>query len=74
MLLLRDERLRQQISATALAASEAELADVVGYTLVYGALAVVEVGLMLKYIKLGLPEVEPVQQITDDDDVLSFAY
>ncbi|MFT4225133.1 cytochrome ubiquinol oxidase subunit I [Micropruina sp.] len=50
------------------------LISVIGYTLVYGALAVVEVGLMLKYIKLGLPEVEPVQQITDDDDVLSFAY
>ncbi|MFT4294936.1 MAG: cytochrome ubiquinol oxidase subunit I [Micropruina sp.] len=48
--------------------------SVIGYTLVYGALAVVEVGLMLKYIKLGLPEVEPVKQITDDDDVLSFAY
>ena len=50
------------------------LISVIGYTLLYGALAVVEVGLMLKYIKLGLPEVEPVEQITDDDDVLSFAY
>ncbi len=50
------------------------LISVIGYTLLYGALAVVEVGLMLKYIKLGLPEVEPVKQITDDDDVLSFAY
>ncbi len=50
------------------------LISVIGYTLLYGGLAVVEVGLMLKYIKLGLPEVEPVEQITDDDDVLSFAY
>ena len=50
------------------------LISVIGYTLLYGALAVVEVGLMLKYIRLGLPEVEPVEQITDDDDVLSFAY
>jgi cytochrome d ubiquinol oxidase subunit I len=48
--------------------------SVIGYTLVYGGLAVVEVGLMLKYIRLGLPEVEPVEQITHDDDVLSFAY
>ncbi|GAA0344468.1 cytochrome ubiquinol oxidase subunit I [Micropruina glycogenica] len=48
--------------------------SLIGYTLVYGALAVVEVGLMLKYIRLGLPEVEPVEQITHDDDVLSFAY
>ena len=38
------------------------------------ALAVVEVRLLLKYIRIGLPEVEPVKQITDDDDVLSFAY
>jgi cytochrome bd ubiquinol oxidase subunit I len=50
------------------------LISVIGYTLLYGALAVVEVGLMLKYIRLGLPEVEPVKQMTDDDDVLSFAY
>ncbi|MFT3859794.1 cytochrome ubiquinol oxidase subunit I [Micropruina sp.] len=48
--------------------------SVIGYTLVYGSLAVVEVKLMLKYIRLGLPEVEPVEQITNDDDVLSFAY
>ncbi|MFT3969571.1 MAG: cytochrome ubiquinol oxidase subunit I [Micropruina sp.] len=50
------------------------LISVIGYTVLYGSLAVVEVGLMLKYIKLGLPEVEPVEQISDDDDVLSFAY
>ncbi|MFT4218730.1 MAG: cytochrome ubiquinol oxidase subunit I [Micropruina sp.] len=50
------------------------LISVIGYTLVYGTLAVIEVRLMLKYIRLGLPEVEPVTQVTDDDDVLSFAY
>lgn len=44
------------------------------YTLIYGALAVVEVGLMLKYAKAGLPaEVAPVE-IKGEDDVLSFAY
>ncbi|MCW3159049.1 cytochrome ubiquinol oxidase subunit I [Micropruina sonneratiae] len=50
------------------------LISLIGYTLVYGALAVIEVRLLLKYIRLGLPDVEPVEQVTDDDDVLSFAY
>jgi cytochrome d ubiquinol oxidase subunit I len=44
------------------------------YTLIYGALAVVEVGLLLKYIKLGLPEVVEPKVITDDDAPLTFAY
>jgi cytochrome d ubiquinol oxidase subunit I len=47
--------------------------SMIGYTLLYGTLAVVEVGLLLKYIRLGLPEVAPVE-IKDEDDVLSFAY
>ncbi|MFZ1410430.1 MAG: cytochrome ubiquinol oxidase subunit I [Micropruina sp.] len=47
--------------------------SMIGYTIIYGALAVVEVGLLLKYIKLGLPEVAPVE-IKAEDDVLSFAY
>ena len=50
------------------------LASMVVYTLLYGALAVVEVGLMLKYIKLGLPDVAPVKVIEDEDAPLSFAY
>lgn len=44
------------------------------FTLVYGGLAVIEVGLMLKYIKLGLPTVAEPKVITDDDEPLSFAY
>ncbi|GAB3622803.1 cytochrome ubiquinol oxidase subunit I [Mariniluteicoccus endophyticus] len=44
------------------------------FTLVYGALAVVEIGLLLKYIKLGLPEVEEPKVLEDDDAPLSFAY
>ncbi len=44
------------------------------YTLVYGALAVIELGLMFKYIKKGLPDVAPVEQIVDEDAPLSFAY
>ena len=47
--------------------------SMIGYTLVYGALAVVEVGLMYKYVVLGLPHVtEPT--IKGEDEVLSFAY
>ncbi|MCA0252249.1 MAG: cytochrome ubiquinol oxidase subunit I, partial [Actinobacteria bacterium] len=44
------------------------------FTLIYGALAVVEVRLLLKYIKLGLPDVVEPEVITDDDAPLSFAY
>ncbi len=44
------------------------------FTLIYGALAVVEVRLLLKYIKLGLPEVSEPTVLTDDDAPLSFAY
>lgn len=47
--------------------------SMIGYTLIYGALAVVEVGLMWKYVNLGLPQVvEPT--IKGEDEVLSFAY
>ena len=45
-----------------------------GFTLLYGALAVVEVGLMIKYTKAGLPAEVPPVEIKGEDDVLSFAY
>ena len=44
------------------------------YTLIYGALAVVEVGLLMHYIKLGLPDVSEPKVLVDDDAPLSFAY
>ena len=44
------------------------------FTLIYGALAVVEVRLLLKYIKIGLPDVVEPEVLTDDDAPLSFAY
>ncbi|MFT3876071.1 MAG: cytochrome ubiquinol oxidase subunit I [Propioniciclava sp.] len=50
------------------------LATMILYTLIYGALAVLEVGLMLKYIRLGLPAEVPPVEIKGEDDVLSFAY
>ena len=49
-------------------------ATMVLYTLIYGALAVVEVGLMLKYARAGLPAEVPPVEIKGEDDVLSFAY
>jgi cytochrome d ubiquinol oxidase subunit I len=44
------------------------------YTVIYGVLAVVEVGLLLHFIKLGLPEVQEPKVLEDDDAPLSFAY
>ena len=44
------------------------------FTLIYGVLAVVEFGLILKWNRAGLPEVAPVQVIEDEDAPLSFAY
>ena len=49
------------------------LTTMILYTVVYGALAVVEVGLMAKYVRAGLPDATPVE-IKGEDDVLSFAY
>lgn len=52
------------------------LISMIIYTLLYGGLAVLELWLLLKYIKKGLPDVTPV--VTDDadgpDKPLSFAY
>ncbi|WP_425307711.1 cytochrome ubiquinol oxidase subunit I [Ammonicoccus fulvus] len=51
------------------------LASLIGFTVVYGVLAVIEVKLMLHYIKLGLPKhVEEPKVIEDDDAPLTFAY
>ncbi|MGL5405412.1 MAG: cytochrome ubiquinol oxidase subunit I [Propionibacteriaceae bacterium] len=51
------------------------LFSMIVYTLLYGVGAVIEVGLMLKYVKLGLPtEVAPVEVVKDEDAPLSFAY
>ncbi len=49
-------------------------ATMVLYTVLYGILAVVEVGLMIKYVKLGLPAEVPPVELKGEDDVLSFAY
>jgi len=44
------------------------------YTLVYGVLAVIEVGLMLNTMKKGLPDVVEPTLVKDEDTPLSFAY
>ena len=57
------------------AVSDAEvLTSMIGFTVLYGILAVVEVGLILKYARLGLPAEVPPVEIKGEDDVLSFAY
>ncbi|GIH04104.1 cytochrome ubiquinol oxidase subunit I [Rhizocola hellebori] len=44
------------------------------YTLLYGVLAVVEVGLLLRYARAGVPDVTPAEPAGDDDRPLAFAY
>ncbi len=50
--------------------------SMIGFTLVYGALAVVEVGLLVRTIRHGLPEIpeEPADGPPDHDRPLAFAY
>jgi cytochrome d ubiquinol oxidase subunit I len=55
--------------------SVAEVAtSLTGFTLLYGVLAVIEVKLLLRYIKKGLPELEPPGDPDDADAPLAFAY
>jgi len=43
-------------------------------TILYGALAVVEVALMVRYAKAGPPHIEPEPDVTDEERPLAFAY
>jgi cytochrome d ubiquinol oxidase subunit I len=49
-------------------------ATLIGFTVVYGVLALIEVKLLLTYIRDGLPEVEPSAPDDDLDAPLAFAY
>lgn len=49
-------------------------ASLITFTLLYGALAVVEVALLVKFIRKGLPEADPPTETSDSDSPLSFAY
>lgn len=44
------------------------------FTLLYGVLAVIEVKLLLRYVKAGLPDLEPPSDPDDADAPLAFAY
>jgi cytochrome d ubiquinol oxidase subunit I len=53
------------------------LATMIGFTVLYGALAVVEIGLLMHYIKAGLPDVSREMADSPDNDgerPLTFAY
>ena len=50
------------------------LASVIILTLLYGGLAVIEVGLLLKYARAGLPEERPPGQPSDEDKPLELIY
>ena len=50
------------------------LTSLIGFTLLYGALAVVEIKLLLTYIQAGLPDIEPAPDPDDEDAPLAFAY
>ena len=50
------------------------LTSLIGFTLLYGALAVVEVKLMFRAIRAGLDPVEPDDAPDQPDKPLSFAY
>lgn len=49
--------------------------SLITFTALYGALAVIEVKLLLKYLRLGLPDVSPPEKsATDDEAPLVFSY
>jgi cytochrome bd ubiquinol oxidase subunit I len=50
------------------------LASMLVFTLLYGGLAVIEVGLLRKYIREGLPDVSPVEADDGADAPLTFSY
>ena len=50
------------------------LFSTIAYTVVYGALAVVELFLFLKTMRAGLPDVSTTDNAADGDAPLSFAY
>jgi len=72
----------QQKTAAAVSSSVSAtevLVTLIGFTLVYAALAVVEVALLLRYIRQGAPAAEDMQSTdsdagTDSDKQLTFAY
>ena len=50
------------------------LTTLIGFTALYGVLAVIEMKLLLTYIRKGLPDADPPQTVDDPDAPLAFAY
>lgn len=50
------------------------LTSLIGFTALYGVLAVIEVKLLLTYIRKGLPDVDPQETVDDPDKPLAYAY
>ncbi|WP_155371562.1 cytochrome ubiquinol oxidase subunit I [Catellatospora vulcania] len=68
-------QMKTAIAASPAASSGDVITSLAVYTLLYGALAVVEVGLLLHYARAGLPDVTPPPATESDEDrPLAFAY
>ncbi|MET1063084.1 MAG: cytochrome ubiquinol oxidase subunit I [Aeromicrobium sp.] len=50
------------------------VASLAAFTVLYGVLAVIEVRLLLRYVKAGLPELDPPRDPDDADAPLAYAY
>ncbi|GAB4057899.1 cytochrome ubiquinol oxidase subunit I [Catellatospora paridis] len=68
-------QMKTAIAASPAASSGDVITSMIVYTLLYGALAVVEVGLLLHFARAGLPDVTPPPATESDEDrPLAFAY
>ncbi|MEV0457643.1 cytochrome ubiquinol oxidase subunit I [Catellatospora methionotrophica] len=68
-------QMKTAVAASPSASSGDVITSLVVYTLLYGALAVVEVGLLVHYARAGLPDVAPPPETASDEDrPLAFAY
>ncbi len=68
-------QMKTAVAASPSVSSGDVITSLIVYTLLYGALAVVEVGLLLHFARAGLPDVSPPPTSESDDDrPLAFAY
>ncbi|MEU7825259.1 cytochrome ubiquinol oxidase subunit I [Catellatospora sp. NPDC049111] len=68
-------QMKTAVAASPAASSGDVITSLIVYTLLYGVLAVVEVGLLLYYARAGLPDVTPPPPAESDEDrPLAFAY
>ncbi|GAA1397832.1 cytochrome ubiquinol oxidase subunit I [Catellatospora coxensis] len=68
-------QMKTAVAASPAASSGDVITSLIVYTVLYGVLAVVEVGLLLHYARAGLPDVTPPPPAESDEDrPLAFAY